>query len=77
PVDDVVPPEHAPPSPGGPTTHIVQPGENLFRISLRYGTTVDAIANKSRFNVADLHLPVGLQFSRLHEAGGHGPSRQQ
>ena len=25
------------------TVHIVQPGENLFRISLRYGTTVDAI----------------------------------
>ena len=23
--------------------HVVQPGENLFRISLRYGTTVDAI----------------------------------
>jgi len=22
--------------------HVVQPGENLFRISLRYGTTVDA-----------------------------------
>ena len=38
------PPETHPPSPGGPTTHIVQPGENLFRISLRYGTTVDAIA---------------------------------
>lgn len=26
-----------------PTVHIVQPGENLFRISLRYGTTVEAI----------------------------------
>jgi LysM repeat protein len=25
------------------TVHVVQPGENLFRISLRYGTTVDAI----------------------------------
>jgi len=24
--------------------HLVQPGENLFRIALRYGTTVDAIA---------------------------------
>jgi LysM repeat protein len=33
-----------PPPPTGPTTHIVQPGENLFRIALRYGTTVDAIA---------------------------------
>ncbi len=26
-----------------PTTHVVQPGENLFRISLRYGITVDAL----------------------------------
>ena len=30
---------------GGETiTHIVQPGENLFRISLKYNTTVQAIA---------------------------------
>ena len=26
-------------------THVVQPGENMFRIALRYGTTVDAIAS--------------------------------
>ena len=25
--------------------HVVQPGENLFRIALRYGVTVNAIAN--------------------------------
>jgi len=25
-------------------THVVQPGENMFRIALRYGTTVEAIA---------------------------------
>jgi LysM repeat protein len=29
---------------GQTVTHIVQPGENLFRISLKYGTTVEAIA---------------------------------
>jgi LysM repeat protein len=29
---------------GGTVTHIVRPGENLFRISLKYGTTVGAIA---------------------------------
>lgn len=29
---------------GPDVTHIVQPGENLFRISLRYGTTMQAIA---------------------------------
>ena len=28
--------------------HIVQPGENLFRIALRYGTTVEAIAAANR-----------------------------
>jgi LysM repeat protein len=27
----------------GPTTHTVQPGENLFRISLMYGVTMDAL----------------------------------
>ena len=33
------------PPPGGSTTiHIVQPGETLFRIALRYNTTVEAIA---------------------------------
>lgn len=32
------------PAPSGQTTHVVRPGENLFRIALRYGTTVQAIA---------------------------------
>ena len=27
-----------------PGTHVVQPGENLFRIALRYGTTVEAVS---------------------------------
>ena len=31
--------------PTGQTTHVVQQGENLFRIALRYGTTVEAIAS--------------------------------
>ncbi|GAB4543061.1 MAG: hypothetical protein Kow0063_35820 [Anaerolineae bacterium] len=44
PVDGDVPPDPYQPTPGGRTVHIVQPGENLFRISLRYGTTVEAIA---------------------------------
>lgn len=29
---------------GPNVTHLVQPGENLFRISLRYGTTMQAVA---------------------------------
>lgn len=43
----VIPVASAPstPAPGGSTTvHIVQPGETLFRIALRYNTTVEAIA---------------------------------
>lgn len=43
-----VPPMPAPPPtspPAGQVRHVVQPGENLFRIALRYGTTVKAIAS--------------------------------
>jgi len=35
------PPDHGPAQ--EPIVHVVQPGENLFRIARRYGTTVDAI----------------------------------
>ncbi len=31
-------------APTGERVHVVQPGENLFRIALKYGTTVEAIA---------------------------------
>jgi LysM repeat protein len=34
----------AAPSEAGYLTHVVQPGENLFRIALRYGTSVTALA---------------------------------
>lgn len=33
------------PSPEGEVTHVVKKGENLFRIALRYGSTVETIAN--------------------------------
>jgi LysM repeat protein len=33
------------PAPSGESTHVVQPGENLYRIALRYGTTIMALAN--------------------------------
>jgi LysM repeat protein len=39
-------------TPGADVYHTVQPGENLFRIALQYGTSVDAI-------VAANHLPDG------------------
>lgn len=35
----------ATPAPEGEVVHVVQKGENLFRIALRYGTTVENIAN--------------------------------
>jgi len=41
------------PVPGG-KTHVVAPGENLFRISLRYGTTVQALAAAN--NIANVNL---------------------
>ncbi len=41
------------PPPGG-RTHTVAPGENLFRISLRYGTTVQALAAAN--NIANVNL---------------------
>lgn len=48
PEEDEAPPseEGEEPSTGQPatTTHIVQRGENLFRIALRYGTTIDVLA---------------------------------
>ena len=50
----------------GTTVHVVQRGENLFRIALRYGVTVDALAaanglsNTSRIYVGQrLTIPTG------------------
>ncbi|OQB28705.1 MAG: putative cell wall hydrolase LytN precursor [Chloroflexi bacterium ADurb.Bin180] len=34
----------APPSPAGAVYHVVQPGENLYRIGLRYGVSLWSIA---------------------------------
>jgi LysM repeat protein len=38
----------------GQVTHTVQPGENLYRISLQYGTTVTAIAQANNITNASL-----------------------
>lgn len=40
---EAAPPQEAAPDSQTQTIHTVQPGENLFRISLRYGVTVNAI----------------------------------
>jgi len=50
------PPDHGPAQ--EPIVHVVQPGENLFRIARRYGTTVDAIVAAN-----------GLTNKRLIHAG--------
>jgi LysM repeat protein len=54
------------PVPVGEVTHVVQAGENLFRIALRYDTTVEAIAqangiaNASQIYVGqELTIPAG------------------
>jgi len=38
----------ATPVPTGEIVHVVQRGENLFRIALRYGTTVQAVADRNK-----------------------------
>ena len=51
---------------GGQTTHVVQSGENLFRIALRYGTSVEAIssangiANPSQISVGQQLIIPGV-----------------
>ena len=40
--------------------HVVQPGENLFRISLRYGTTVDAIMAAN--GLTSIYIYVGQEL---------------
>jgi LysM repeat protein len=72
PVDAVVPPETMPPSAGHPGVHIVQPGENLFRIALRYGTTVDAIAKANNI-INPWFIYVGQELM-IPTGGGGMPS---
>jgi lipoprotein NlpD len=40
----------ASPPPGGETTHVVQRGENLYRISLHYGVPVDRLIRANRID---------------------------
>jgi LysM repeat protein len=47
----------------GATTHVVQPGENLFQISLRYATTVQAISQANNItNPGLIYLGQTLQI---------------
>ncbi len=48
-------------APSGETTYVVQPGDNLFRIALRHGTTVEAIAQANGIaNVSQIYVGQAL-----------------
>ena len=72
PGDATAPPETVPPTSGGKTTHIVQPGETLFRIALQYETTVDAIAKANNI-VNPWFIYVGQELV-IPTGGGGMPS---
>ena len=46
----------------GNAIHVVQPGENLFRISLQYGVTVDEIVVANGLGSAEAILSVGQEL---------------
>lgn len=60
------------PSPTGKVTHVVQRGENLFRIALRYGTTAQAIASAN--GIANPSLIYVGQTLTIHSSGTEPPS---
>lgn len=66
-------PEPTAAPPAGETVHVVQPGETLFRISQRYGVSVEAIAAAN--NIADVNrLSAGQQLIiPSSDAGGSAP----
>ena len=51
-----------------PGTHVVQPGENLFRIALRYNTTVEALATLN--NITNPNLVFVGAVLRVPVSGG-------
>lgn len=56
----------------GATTHVVQPGENLFRISLRYGVTVQEISQAN--NITNPGLIYVGQTLQIPAGSGVAPS---
>jgi LysM repeat protein len=56
-------PAEGPSEPAGERIHVVQPGENLFRIALKYGTTVEAIAVAN--GIGNVHLIYSGQSLRI------------
>ncbi len=55
--------EESPPPPGGEgRVHVVRPGENLFRIALRYGVTIEEIARANNI-VNPRYIYVGQKLT--------------
>ena len=52
----------------GQSTHVVQPGENLFRIALRYSTTVEALVALNALSDANA-IYVGQRLLIPHSSG--------
>ncbi|GEM_PF-1034610 len=53
---------NTPSSAGGTLIHVVQPGENLFRIALQYGVTVDDIVAANNLGSAEAILNIGQEL---------------
>ncbi len=66
------PPAETETAPTGQVIHVVQPGENLFRIALRYGTTVEAIATAN--GIANPALIYVGQTLTISSSGGQSPA---
>jgi LysM repeat protein len=62
----------SPGSGGATVTHIVQPGENLFRIALRYDTTVEAITQANGIS-NPWYIYAGQQLTIPVGPGGNVP----
>jgi LysM repeat protein len=56
-----IPAGTSPPSPSG-NVHVVQRGENLYRISLRYGTTVQAIMQANNLSSTIIYVGQRLRI---------------
>lgn len=59
-------------APTGEVKHTVQAGENLFRIALRYGTTVEAVASAN--GIANPALIYVGQVLTISSSGGQQPT---
>ncbi len=67
----------APPyEPGRPGFHIVQPGENLFRIALRYNTTVECLAEANHI-INPWFIYVGQELIIPGEGNDYQPPYQE